>query len=122
VQSTFMSIVKAIGIRVLVGLGTSLIGLVLSWLTHDWKISYTYFTLFGALLLVIAAFPYSIGSKRAERKVRLVLNRKIDMGVSQGTKEENANWSITLGIIGGINVLLPVLVYYFLIYIHQPRA
>lgn len=117
-----MAILKYIWNRILIGLGIWALGALISWVFHDWKISNTYFTLAGTIMIVLAAFPYAIGSKRAERKVRLVLNRKIDMGVTQATKEESAAWSITLGIIGAVNVIFPVLLYYLLIHLHVPLS
>lgn|GEM_PF-3174242 len=117
-----ISLLRLVGLRIGVGLGISVLGILISWIVGDWKISFTYFTLFGTILLVFAAFPYALGSKRAERRVRTVLNRRIDMGVTSHSKEEAANWSITMGIIGAVNVILPVIVYYLLIYTHLPRT
>ena len=105
-----MSLVKALLWRFGIGLGIALVGVVLSVFTGNMRIDYTWFSLLGIVVIVLAIVPFLPGSRRGNS----MYSRSIkDSQWTRKSFDAAANYAISLVIVGAVNIAVPLLVYYF---------
>ncbi|MCI0184004.1 MAG: hypothetical protein OWR52_13445 [Acidibacillus sp.] len=109
-----MSVARAVLLRLIIGLGIAVLGILLSVATKDWSIEYNWFGMLGMILLGLSGIAmFSTGARQrwsAKSSAHSGLNK--DKNVSHSPTGNAVHWAITFFIIGAINFLAPIFIYY----------
>lgn len=112
-KSWILAVLWRIGLAVLI----AAIGLGLSIALNNWSIEYTWFTILGFLCVLAAALPFTPGARlgafRGSRGGPLLgKTAYIEGNAHRRSRSREMSFSITLAIIGAVNIGVPILMYY----------
>lgn len=106
------SLMLALLWRLGVGLVIAFVGLILAISLGKWNIEYTWFSVLGMLCILVAAVPFLPGSRRTQFRGMSFDSAANFTEGQRKTFSSNANFSITMALIGAVNVATPIVVYY----------
>ncbi len=96
-----MAVMRAVVIRLMIGVGIAVAGVIASVVTRNWSIEYNWFGMLGMILLGVAAIlMFSPGVKRSSH------------GQHKPIVGNEIHWGVTLFLIGIVNFFMPIFIYY----------
>ncbi|PWI58379.1 hypothetical protein [Sulfoacidibacillus thermotolerans] len=107
-----MAVLQAIFIRVAIGFSIAAVGTLVSLVTGNWRIEYDWFGMLGMILLGAASIPLFTTSSRKYISTQRKIAKEPLHDAVQIQNGNEIHLAVTLFLIGAINFLVPIIIYY----------